>query len=476
MDYEIVAVDDQIEVRELLVDIFTLQKKTIHVFAGATEALALIAQKKDRVGLVILDLDLGPNQLSGQEILKQLGELYPGLPVIILTGKGSVAAAVSALKAGATDFIEKDFYLEDKISLSVEKVEIMLHAVRQQKVLNAQNQRLRAEVQRLGGGHQIISGSQVMAELMEKVIRVAPLPRPLLIIGERGTGKELVAHALHFHSQRADDPFVVMNCAAVAETLLESELFGHEKGAFTGATGRKEGKFELADGGTLFLDEIGNMSLEFQAKILRVLEYQRFQRVGGSKELSVDVRVIAATNRDLNEAMDAGEFRRDLYDRLAFEVLNLPPLRERREDIPRIAEFLLRRFAAEVGSIRCSRMSKEAALQIMSYDFPGNIRELKNVIERAAYRAESDELGVEDIRAAMPNVGHTSEPKVDVGDFETRVADFESRLALSALEDRDWNQKDAAEILGLTYDQFRHLYRKYKLGSLRQVDDDPSRR
>ena len=476
MDYEIVAVDDQAEVRQLLVDIFGQRKKTIHVFAAPSEALALIAQKKDRVGLVILDLDLGPNQPNGLDVLKEITERYPALPVIILTGKGSVGAAVRALKGGATDFIEKDFYLEDKISLSVEKIEMILHAVRQQEALSRQNQRLRAEVRRLGGGHQIIGKSRAMMDLMATVVRVAPLPRPLLILGERGTGKELIAQALHYHSLRVDEPFVVMNCAAVAETLLESELFGHEKGAFTGATGRKEGKFELADGGTLFLDEIGNMSLAFQAKILRVLEYQSFQRVGGSKELTVDVRVIAATNRDLQEAMASGAFRRDLYDRLAFEVLSLPPLRDRRDDIPLIAEFLLDRFASEVGSIRCTRLTKEAALLIMGYEFPGNIRELKNVIERAAYRAESEELGVDDLQAALPATRDGGNAKVEVGDFEVQVAGFESRLALQALEDHDWNQKDAAETLGLTYDQFRHLYRKYKLGSLRQVDDDPPRR
>src|SRR5688572_5732803 len=214
-----------------------------------------------------------------------------------------------------------------------------------------------------------------MRNVMTKIERVAPVPRPVLVLGPRGTGKELVARAIHQLSRRATEPYVTINCAAVAESLLESELFGHEEGAFTGATKQKEGKFELADGGTLFLDEIGNMSLDFQAKILRVLEYQRFERVAGAESIQVDVRVIAATNADLQLAMDYGKFRRDLYDRLTFEVIVLPPLRERPDDIPALAAHFIGRFREEVSGLPVREISADALDCLARYDFPGNVRE-----------------------------------------------------------------------------------------------------
>jgi transcriptional regulator with GAF, ATPase, and Fis domain len=274
-----------------------------------------------------------------------------------------------------------------------------------------------------------------------------------------------VALAIHRGSPRAGRPFVVMNCAAVPETLLESELFGHERGAFTGATERKAGKFEAADGGTLFLDEIGEMSPEFQTKILRVLEYQRFARVAGAREIAVDVRVIAATNADLDAAMTAGRFRRDLYDRLAFEVIRLPPLRERSGDIPLLARAFFARFACEVGGLRCRALSDEAAAALASYAFPGNVRELKNVVERAAYMAAGEELGAADVRAALPG-GGIATPVAD-GGFEQQIDALSRGLLTQALVQHAWNQKAAAEALALTYDQFRHLYRKYELGQLK---------
>jgi psp operon transcriptional activator len=297
-----------------------------------------------------------------------------------------------------------------------------------------------------------------------------PVPRPVLVLGPRGTGKELVARALHMLSPRASEPYITINCAAVAESLLESELFGHEEGAFTGATKQKEGKFELADGGTLFLDEIGNMSLEFQAKILRVLEYQRFERVAGSESIQVNVRVIAATNADLKEAMANGTFRRDLYDRLAFEVIQLPGLAQRMDDVPVLATYFLNRFRQDVAGVNVREISAEAFDRLAQYDYPGNIRELKNVVERAVYMATGEVLTGADVDLALPpeaqqapapGMGFADDPKMPLPE---RVEAFEAWLCKDALERTRYKQKEAAQLLGLTYDQFRQRYRKYALG------------
>ena len=283
-----------------------------------------------------------------------------------------------------------------------------------------------------------------------------------------------MARAVHTLSPRAAEPFITINCAAVPESLLESELFGHEEGAFTGATKQKEGKFELADGGTLFLDEIGNMSLEFQAKILRVLEYQRFERVAGSESIQVNVRVIAATNADLKAAIAAGAFRADLYDRLAFEVIALPPLRDRMDDVPVLAAYFLSLFRLEVAGITVRDIHPEAFDRLARYDFPGNVRELKNVVERAIYMAQGDTLTAADIEAALPPEAQDDGPAMTAGGgafvddpgraLVDRVEAFEAWLCKDALERARFVQKDAAAMLGLSYDQFRQRYRKYGLG------------
>jgi transcriptional regulator with GAF, ATPase, and Fis domain len=351
----------------------------------------------------------------------------------------------------------------------------MMANVRECRRLEGENRELRATNQRLldiaGRRWQIVGDSAALRAVMAVVERVAPVPRPVLVLGERGTGKELLARAIHHLSPRASEPFITINCAAVPETLLESELFGHEEGAFTGATRQKEGKFELADGGTLFLDEIGNMSLEFQAKILRVLEYQRFERVAGSESIQVEVRVIAATNADVQRRMDEGKFRRDLYDRLSFEVIELPPLRERMDDVPALAAHFLDRFREEVSGIRVREISAEALDHLAAYDFPGNVRELKNVVERAVYTAQGNALTAADVEAALPPdsgggarteaAEFADDPSLPLG---ARVEAFERALCRDALERARYKQREAAELLGLTYDQFRQRYRKYQLG------------
>jgi psp operon transcriptional activator PspF len=468
----IVCVDDQAEVRRLLSDVFRARGSNVVGFDDGELAIAWLGSNE--ADLVVLDLDLGPGRRSGIEICRAIRGRLPDLPIIILTGHGTIDDAVAAVKAGAADFISKDPYLEDKLEISVEKVERILQHALDRKRLEDENRELRATNERLrraaGRRWQIVGDSQPMRTVIAKIERVAPVPRPVLVLGPRGTGKELVARAIHTLSPRASEPYVTINCAAVAESLLESELFGHEEGAFTGATKQKEGKFELADGGTLFLDEIGNMSLEFQAKILRVLEYQRFERVAGSESIQVNVRVIAATNADLKQAISDGKFRADLYDRLAFEVITLPSLAQRLEDVPTLATHFLNRFRQEVAGITVREISAGALDRFAAYDYPGNVRELKNIVERAVYMATGEVLTEADVDAALPP--EASSPQATALGFQDdgrlpldqRVEAFESWLCRDALERTRFKQKEAAQLLGITYDQFRQRYRKYGLG------------
>ena len=394
----IVCVDDQAEVRRLLGDVFRARGSSVVGFDDGEDAITWLGSND--ADLAVLDLDLGPNRRSGIEICRALRARLPDLPIIILTGHGTIDDAVAAVKAGAVDFITKDPYLEDKLEISVEKVERILQHALDRKRLEEENRELRATNERLrkaaGRRWQIVGDSPAMRQVMTKIEKVAPVPRPVLVLGPRGTGKELVARAIHTLSPRASEPYITINCAAVAESLLESELFGHEEGAFTGATKQKEGKFELADGGTLFLDEIGNMSLEFQAKILRVLEYQRFERVAGNESIQVNVRVIAATNRDLDKEIAAGRFREDLYYRLNVVNVDLPPLRQRGEDVLVIARYLLSRYAREYD-VKVKGLSPNAAVAIRKHAWPGNIRELENRIKKAIVLCESSVIGPDDL-------------------------------------------------------------------------------
>lgn len=463
---EIIVADDQIEVLDMLIETLQSNTRRVQAFSTAREALAYLKQHPDRSGLVILDLDFGPDEPDGLEILPHMLDAVPDLPIIMLTGQGTIDTAVAALRLGATDFIEKDFYLEDKIELSVKKLDRVYQALRE-------NAQLRAEVQDLGRENQfyrdefgkryrIIGNSAKFRHILQQAQTVAPIPRPALIVGEPGTGKELVAAAIHYGGARKDRPFVKVNCAALADQLLQSELFGHEKGAYTGATEARPGKFEAARGGTIFLDEIGNTTPEFQQNILRAIEYGEIQRVGSAVPIALpDVRVITATNADLETEIAEGRFRQDLYDRLRFEVLRIPPLRERREDIPPLAHYFLAQIVEEVPGLQKREFSDSAMEHLMAYRWPGNVRELKFAVERAACVArgtaiEPGDLPPEVAQHAPASVG------MDSG-FEAQVRSFELGLLRRVLHDVSWSQREAADQLKLSYDQFRHLYRKYKL-------------
>ncbi len=325
------------------------------------------------------------------------------------------------------------------------------------------------------GRDEALGQSDTFLDFQERLSRVAPINRPVLLIGERGTGKELAASRLHFLSGRWQGPFVAINCSALSSSLIESELFGYEKGAFTGAQERRSGRFEAADGGTLFLDEIGGIPMEVQEKILRVVEYGSFERVGSSESIEVDVRIIAATNADLVSLAEEGRFKRDLLDRLSFEVLFLPPLRERKGDVLLLARHFAARMAFELGHEEIPQFSNEAQAALTRYSWPGNVRELKNLVERAVYRSDSSlitEIVFDPFRSPLaeaprPKQGkatrseHSSVEELMGKPFDEAVKGLKIRLLARALKQARYNQRKAAQILGLTYHQFRGLYRKY---------------
>ena len=463
MNAQIVVADDQSEILGMLTRSLQVDGRIVRAFPTGTAAFAYLRKHVSDVDMAILDIDFGPAEPDGLEILRQIRELAPDLPVIILTGKGTVENAVAALRMGASDFIEKDFYIEDRLELSLEKLDRVLAVLKENARLQARVKDLDRENRfyrdEFGKKYRTVNASSRMQRIMQQAERIASIPRPVLVLGEPGTGKELVAAAIHYGGLRRDRPFVKVNCAALSANLLESELFGHEKGAFTGATEARPGRFEAANGGTLLLDEIGNTTPEFQQNVLRAIEYQEIQRVGGAAPTSVDVRIIAATNADLEREIGEGRFRQDLYDRLRFEIIRIPPLRERREDIQPLAGFFVEQIVREVPGLEARPFSESALRLLLGYAWPGNVRELKFAVERAACMATGPSIEPRDLPPEISS-GAASAP----GDgFDDQVTAFELGLLRSALSRANWNQRKAAESLSLSYDQFRHFFRKYRL-------------
>jgi DNA-binding NtrC family response regulator len=398
-----------------------------------------------------VDYAIGDGTRAGAEVIRDVREKDADLPLVAVAERGDVHVASEAIAAGASDFLVRSAPLGERVATLLEKLRRLMALVDAQKALRSEDSRR----------FRIVTRSPQMAEVLERVSRVSRIPRPVLIVGERGTGKELVARAIHQASGRAASIFLAINCAALTETLLESELFGHEKGAFTGADRATPGKFELAKDGTLFLDEIGHMPLSFQQKILRVVEYGTYTRVGGSRELTSTARLVAATNMDLEPAMREGRFLRDLHDRLAFETVHVPPLRERDGDLELLSEHFLAEFLREVPALGRKTMSADAYVRLRRYAFPGNVRELKHVIERAAYRDTTSEINAEDI-GPLDGGGPAVSP--DGTGFEARVEAYKKQLVADALAASEQNQAEAARRLGLSYDQIRYYCQKYELG------------
>jgi DNA-binding NtrC family response regulator len=452
----VLIADDEKNIRASVVRLFDLEGHKALAAADGGEALAIL--RKDDVDLVILDLQM-PGQ-DGFAVLAEMQALQIDAPVIVLTGHGSIEKAVLAVKRGAHDFLEKPpdpgrLMLSAKNALALGR-------------LKRENRELRGA---LAARHRLVGESQAMADLRREIARAAAGGGAVLITGENGTGKEMVARSIHAESARRDGPFVAVNCAALPAELFESELFGHERGAFTGALRRQIGRFERASGGTLFLDEIGEIPPPLQAKLLRALDSMTIERLGGEGPIRVDARVIAATNRDLRSAMAAGGFRQDLFYRLAVLPIVVPPLRARRDDIAPLAAAFLEEARRE-GTTRASRFSEDALALLQGYDYPGNVRELRNLAERLALTASGETVTGDDVRHVLPgpSPGVPPAPPAAVPartSLKDSLQQAEREIVLKALERNRWQMTKTARELGL---ERSHLYRKLKALGLRPPD------
>ncbi len=439
---QILVVDDERSIRTSLSGI--LQDEGYQVVAVGSAAEALSSLQESVPDLVILDIWM-PDK-DGLTTLEEIKRHWPHVAVVMISGHGTIETAVRATKLGAYDFIEKP--------LSLEKTLLVVERALEHTYLEREYQRLREQIE---GGHEIVGDSVAIRELRRQIAIAAPTNGRVIIYGENGSGKELVARAIHSLSTRRNKPFVEVNCAAIPEDLIESELFGHEKGAFTGAIAQRRGKFEMADEGTIFLDEVGDMSLRTQAKVLRVLEEQTVERIGGKAPIRVDVRVIAASNKNLTELIAQGSFREDLFYRLNVIPIEVPPLRKRKEDIPVLVEHFVRTCSAEYGK-RPKKVTGEAMAYFQIYDWPGNVRELKNMVERLVIMVPADTITPTDLLPPLV-------PAIPVGEagWEPNLRDareaFERAFILSELRVNEWNVSKTADRLGI---ERSHLYRKLK--------------
>lgn len=432
----ILIVDDEKNIRSGLAIAFEDEGYDTLEAEDGQKAWTLV--NKRSVDLVITDLRMPV--MSGYDLLKKINAAYPTLPVIVLTGHGSIEDAVQAMRDGAVDFFTKPVDL-DHLVLTVGKA-------LSNRLVSEQNRQLKAEIETLKkrqGYQKIIGKSAPVVRMMQIIEQVAASKASVLVTGESGTGKELVADALHKLSPRSSGPLVKVNCASLSPTLLESELFGHEKGAFTGAVSQKKGRFELADGGTIFLDEIGEIDLSTQVKILRVLQERCFERVGGEETISVDVRVVAATNRNLEEEIKKGSFREDLYYRLNVVHIEVPPLRERREDIPLLIADFLETFNKEDGR-QVEGFTSAARKAMLAYSWPGNIRELRNTVESCVVLSRGREIDVDDLPPQITSQTGDEEIKIKVG---TTLDEAERILILTTIDHCKGNKTRAAEVLGI---------------------------
>ncbi|MFH1467972.1 MAG: sigma-54 dependent transcriptional regulator [Pseudomonadota bacterium] len=449
----LLIIDDEAKLLRLLERLFLDEGHQVTTAARAEDAEARLRQAE--FDLLITDVRL-PRR-SGLDLLRAARELQPDLEVVVMSAYGTVHGAVEAMRLGAFDYLLKPFEL-DGLRLVAERA-------LERRRFARENRYLRAEIQG-GPGRGLVAESPAMRRVVHLVERVAPTDTTVLLLGESGVGKELVAETLHALSPRAEHPLIRVNCPAIPRDLMESELFGHQRGAFTGAEGARAGKFELADGGTLFLDEIGDLPLAQQGKLLNVLESRRFSRVGSAEEIEVDVRILAATNRDLERAVAEGRFRADLFFRLAVLPITIPPLRERPEDLPGLVRELCARLGPRLGR---PRLALDPALlpALRAYAWPGNVRELRNLLERAAVLSSEDVLRQLDLpNAACPEPAcpsHSRQPAQVAGDLNADVEAYKRARLLAALRQTGWRKKEAADLLGLSARALSHYLERYQL-------------
>jgi two-component system NtrC family response regulator len=444
-DFRILVVDDEPAQLELLSGFLNKQGFETVLAESATKAIEIFRQ--GLIDLVITDQKMP--DMSGLDLLKSVRLINPEAAVVVITAYGTVDTAVAAIKSGAADYLSKPVNLDELL--------YRIEQIRERRRLLTENRELRETLQvhhRIDG---VIGEGGRMLEVFSLVRRVAPSEATVLIRGESGTGKELIAKAIHYGSPRASGPMIRVNCAALPETLLESELFGHEKGAFTGAFAARKGRFELADGGTLFLDEIGDLPLPLQAKLLRVLQEREFERLGSGKPVRVNVRILAATHRDLEALLKAAEFREDLYYRLNVVTISLPPLRERREDLPLLMDHFLRSFA-EKNKKTIRGFTQEAREMLLRYEYPGNVRELENIIERAVVLTRDDVIGRADL--PLSTQGLEGEERKEAS-LPATVEAVERRMITEALARAGGIQTRAAELLGISERALRYKLNKY---------------
>lgn len=467
--YKILVVDDEESIREFFE--IMLRREGYEVSSSANGRLALETLKKNPVDLVISDIQMP--ELSGLELLSKLKEIDPEALVIMITAFGSTETAVETMKLGAYDYIQKPF--------KIDEVKIIIQQALEKRSLRLENAQLKRELGTKYAFDNIIGSAPPMLRIYEMIKRIAHTKSSVLITGESGTGKELIARAIHYNNGPIKGkPFVTINCGAIPENLMESEMFGHKKGSFTGAIADKKGLFEVASGGTIFLDELGELPLSMQVKLLRVIQEGTFKRVGGTEDVHVDVRIISATNKNLESEVKIGKFREDLFYRFNVIQIHCPPLRERREDIPMLANHFLEKFS-KVLSSHVKKISDEAMAALKKYHFPGNVRELENIIERAVALEPASTVLPESLpRHLFESVNQTA-GKVDthqieidkeVGiDLERVVAEFEKGLLIKALEQASGIKKRAAKLLNISFRSMRYRVDKFGLSPL-SVDDD----
>lgn len=429
----ILTIDDEENIRNGLADNFELEGYDVKQAASGEEGLELIAQ--GGIDLVITDLRM--DGISGSEVVKRVTTEHPGIPIIVLTGHGSIDDATAALKAGAFDFLTKP--------LDLDHLNKIVKNALQGKILAEQNRELKEKLLKSESPDEMIGKSDSLNRVRQMISKAAPARASVLITGESGVGKELVARAVHEQSDRASGPFIVVHCAALSENLIESELFGFEKGAFTGAENLHKGRFELADGGTIFLDEIGEVNLATQVKLLRVLQEHKFERVGGEKSIEVDVRVVAATNRNLEEEVKAGKFREDLFYRLNVVRIEMPSLRERMDDIPLLMHAFLREFNIE-NKKDIKGFDKASKSAMIKYSWPGNIRELKNAVESAVVMCTGDEIKLEDLPRALRAQSEEKTISIPIG---ITMDEAEKIIIQENLAANKGNKSRTADILGI---------------------------